>query len=87
MTPEERGRSFRAYMDLVGSRLNHGAVEYGEASFERPILELITEIKEELADVAGWSWIMWHRLNRMAQVLQANNNLQNPQGGSPAKKE
>lgn len=42
-----------------------------EQSFEafldqvRPATELIAEVQEELADVCGWSAILWSRLQRL----------------------
>ena len=42
---------------------------YGDASFEVPIDRVIAEIQEELEDVAGWSAIMWARLEGMKGKL------------------
>lgn len=44
--------------ELVTSRLEAGAKEYGDKSFSRPPMELIREIREEIADVLGWVEIL-----------------------------
>jgi len=47
------------------ARLDAGAREYGDASFQRPAAELIDEIQQELEDVAGWGFLLWVRLDRL----------------------
>jgi hypothetical protein len=38
---------------MVRRRLRRGARDYGDASFARPVTDLLDEIEQELADVAG----------------------------------
>ena len=59
--------SFAAFMRGVASRLEAGAREYGDVSFERPATELLSEIEEELLDVCAWSFIAWTRLRAVAE--------------------
>ena len=47
------------------TRLEAGAKTYGNASFTRPTLELVDEVQQELEDVAGWSLLLWIRLDRL----------------------
>lgn len=53
-------------------RLEAGAVEYGEQSFERPVAQILSEMQEELLDVAGWAFIGWTRLQRLRAACVAN---------------
>ena len=39
---------------LVMARLEAGRKEYGDKSSERPPVELVWEMREEVADVVGW---------------------------------
>ena len=52
------------FFELVAARLEAGRQEYGDRSFERKGEELIDEIIEELADVCGWSYILFDRLQK-----------------------
>lgn len=53
---------FPVFTEEIHARAQRGAVEYGDRSYERPLPELIDETMEELADVCGWSFILWSRL-------------------------
>ena len=59
---------FEAFLAEVRSRLERGRVDFEDRSLERPAMELITEIQEELADVCGWSAILWCRLERIREA-------------------
>lgn len=63
--------SFQSFVEQVRTRLQKGARQYGDRSFTRPVPELVGEIQEELADVCGWSFILWTRLQSMRSVLPA----------------
>jgi DNA-binding IclR family transcriptional regulator len=58
-----------SYFAAVHARMAKGAVEYGEKSWSRDPIELITEIMEELADQSGWAGIAWTRLEGLRGVL------------------
>ena len=60
--------SFQSFVEQVRTRLQKGARQYGDRSFTRPVPELVGEIQEELADVCGWSFILWTRLERLRAV-------------------
>jgi len=49
--------------ELVG-RLFNGAEVYGDDSFDKSTESLLAEIKQELLDISGWSFIAWCRINR-----------------------
>ena len=53
------------FLARVRARLAKGEAEYGDASHARATGELLREIQEELEDVAGWSAILWARLERI----------------------
>src|SRR5688572_24600113 len=44
------------------ARLECGRMVYHDRSFSRSPEALLGEIREELLDVATWSFILWHRL-------------------------
>ena len=50
------------FVAKMESRLAAGQREYGDASFDRPIAELIDEVEEEIIDQVGWSFIAWSRI-------------------------
>lgn len=58
-----------AYIAELEKRMKKGAAEYGDKSWSRDPIALLSEIQEELADVAGWAGILWGRMQRMKDAL------------------
>lgn len=54
--------SWEKFTKFVWERLKVGAEEYGDKSFSKNPSVLIGEIKQEVADIMGWGFILWHRL-------------------------
>jgi hypothetical protein len=52
-------------------RLQRGAVEYGNKSWERPASEIMDEIEQELLDVVGWAVIARERIQELHRRLHA----------------
>lgn len=50
---------FDAFVKALQEKLEAGERKYGEASFQRSDTELQTEVREELLDVCGWSFVRW----------------------------
>ena len=65
------------FLAVVRKRLEAGAQEYGDASHRRPVGDLLDEIQQELADVCGWSAILWGRLEHLRK-LTAKEKEQQP---------
>ena len=63
--------SWDKFTSEIWERLKQGAEDYEDKSFSRHPIELIKEAKEELADVLGWAFILWHRLGHMEAHLAA----------------
>lgn len=60
------------FVSRLRTRLAAGAVTYGDTSFTRPAGGLVDEVMQELEDVAGWSLLLWVRLDRLrGQVERA----------------
>jgi hypothetical protein len=60
--PEDPLGGFPHFIDSVLARLVNGAAEHRDRSFQLPPISLLKEIEEELLDVAGWSYILFHVL-------------------------
>ena len=58
-----------SFVARLRARLITGAATYGDASFTRPAPELVDEVQQELEDVAGWSLLLWIRLERLKQTV------------------
>lgn len=56
---------FPEFVSCVRSRLERGKKDYGDVSFERPLQEVVDEIRQEALDLCGWSFILWARLNKI----------------------
>ena len=63
--------AFDRFVAHLRARLVAGAATYGEASFQRPAADLVDEVQQELEDVCGWSLILWTRLERLRERLDA----------------
>ena len=50
------------FLERLRKRLEAGAVEYQNRSFDKPAPVLREEILEELEDYAVWSFILWTRV-------------------------
>lgn len=62
--------AYGEFVARVRRRLERGATEYAaRPAAERPLLELLGELAEELEDVAGWSHLLWRRLRAMRERL------------------
>ena len=59
------------FVARLRARLITGAATYGDTSFTRPAPELVDEIQQELEDVCGWSLLLWIRLERLKQSVEA----------------
>ena len=72
--PADRTRagSFDAFAAMVAARLEQGRRAYGDRSFERDPAEVAGEIEEELADICGWSFILWTRVRRLKARLDTD---------------
>lgn len=66
--------AWRVFASRVEERLKEGQIEYGDKSFAKDPDALITEIQQELEDIAGWGLILWVRLERVrANIKQTLN--------------
>lgn len=54
------------------ARLVAGAATHRDVSFNRPGAELVDEVQQELEDVSGWSLILWVRLERLRERIDAS---------------
>lgn len=63
-------QDLEAFIENIRERYQKGKRVYGDASFDRPVVELITEIQQELEDVAGWSAIVWSQLEGLRRKLE-----------------
>lgn len=57
------------FFEKVRRRLEAGAREYGDSSFNGSTINTIEEIEEELLDVVGWGYILWTKLNRLRGAI------------------
>jgi hypothetical protein len=63
--------AWQLFASCVAKRLEAGRREYGDRSFSRDPLALVAELQEEALDLAGWGFILWCRLQRMRDVIDA----------------
>jgi hypothetical protein len=70
---------FPEFAKQVKKRLQAGAEAYGDISFSRSPEELVDEITQEVLDIAGWGWILYHRLQIVKKGLQDAKDKINPQ--------
>lgn len=59
------------FLASLALRLQKGAEEYGNASFERTFADLTDELLQEYLDIAGWAYIGWAKARARLQQLQA----------------
>ncbi len=54
----------------VGERLEAGSETYGDRSFSLAPGSLVAELEQEALDLAGWGYVLWHRLERMRAAAE-----------------
>lgn len=57
------------FMSKLDARMRDGYEEYGDESFDRPLLTLIKEIEEELLDICGWGMITYSRIQDIKEKI------------------
>ncbi len=62
--------AFDAFTTRTRLRMETGARTYGNHSLSAKPAALLDEIQEELEDVAGWTVLMWYRLEQLRQDLE-----------------
>lgn len=67
MTPAE---SRAAFFDRLHVKLEQGAREHGDKSFDLMSARLVEELQAEALDLAGWGWILWDRLERLREACE-----------------
>lgn len=58
-----------SFLAALNTKLDQGAKDYGERSFERSERELLEELQAEALDLAGWGYILWEKLERTKSKL------------------
>lgn len=54
----------------VHARLVEGERVFDNRSLDKPHLDLIEEIQQELEDIAGWGVLLWIRLERVKTLAK-----------------
>lgn len=54
----------------VHARLVQGERVFDNRSLDKPHLDLIEEIQQELEDIAGWGVLLWIRLERIKALAK-----------------
>lgn len=60
-----------AYRRRQDARFENGRREYGDASFDLPVLRLIDEVQQECEDAANWQFMAWSRLEALKETIDA----------------
>jgi class 3 adenylate cyclase len=58
------------FITQLRERLQAGEIEYGDVSFDRPLVEVIGEMQEEVLDIAGWGFVAFVRLEQLKRLAQ-----------------
>lgn len=63
-------REFGEFLQRLEIKVERGAQEYGDASFNLPADRISEELEQELLDIAGWGFILWVRMQRLKDRLR-----------------
>ena len=58
------------FASKVHARLVEGERVFDNRSLDKPHLDLIEEIQQELEDIAGWGVLLWIRLERVKTLAK-----------------
>lgn len=59
-----------AFFAQVRSRMEAGRKTYGDKSFGLEAPVLVGELEAEALDLAGWGFVLWHRLRRLREATE-----------------
>jgi len=65
MSPPRYKLLWLDFLEKLENRLEKGHREYGDGSFDKPLLSLVDEVEEEIMDQILWSFIGWSRLESL----------------------
>lgn len=54
----------------VHARLVEGERVFDNRSLDKPNLDLVDEIQQELEDIAGWGVLLWIKLERVKALIK-----------------
>ena len=57
------------FAKCVQARLEKGRHVYQDRSFSADPAELLEEIQQEALDLAGWGFVLWHRLEALRAAI------------------
>ena len=75
---------FPQFAAAVRARLEAGRLAYKDSSFERPLVQLIEELRQEALDLCGWSFIVWARMERLERLVMEVTSPHRPTEDAPA---
>jgi hypothetical protein len=64
VTAPDRAAQREEFLTALRARLEKGAQEYGDLSFDRPAEETVEEILQEVLDIAGWTFVLREQLRQ-----------------------
>lgn len=70
-TNEWRKRYEDEFLAKLREAFARGEVEYGDASFFGSLDRNVSELTEELIDVAGWAFILWVQIRLRLEMARA----------------
>ena len=58
------------FAEAVRKRLEQGRATYHDESFDREPADLLQELAQEALDLAGWGFVLWARVQRLATKVE-----------------
>ncbi len=55
-----------AFLEQLAARLDQGSRDYGNQSMARSVAAIVDEIRQELLDEVGWTYVLWCIATRKA---------------------
>lgn len=56
------------FYEALEGRLRTGKAVYGDSSFEKSAVQLLEELRQEAADIAGWGAILYLKLTMLIEA-------------------
>lgn len=66
--PIDREHLEAEFVGLLRARWAHGAVAYGDQSFEKPLAVTADEVLQELVDAVAWGFVAWAQTRSRLQA-------------------
>jgi hypothetical protein len=71
------------FINKLTDRLRKGAQLYEDKAFDRPLLDLLEEIEQEVLDQSAWGYLAYAKIQGLKRLAQKQSECMSAKNGQP----